>query len=171
LAVVDGDGSDRCTVEIWPADVIVGADTCRTRRSDEPLRQVVGIGRSTNPHRTLFDPREYRRYVLPGPAGQLPAVVVEIAAFDPHHPVHRAGAAEHTTGVLRDPPVGASVPDRLRSPSPPTTRTAGRRQRRSNHEFPIGATASIIRTVDEDSPANRPATAQPAEPAPTTMKS
>jgi hypothetical protein len=37
LPVVDGHGSDRCTVELGSADIVVGADTRRTCRSDEPL--------------------------------------------------------------------------------------------------------------------------------------
>ena len=141
LAVVDGGRSDRRTVEFGSADVVVGADTCRTRRGDEAPRQLVGIRHPADAHRTSFDPREHRCHVIPAPAGQLPAVVVEIAALDPHHPVHCAGAAEHPTGVLKDPPVGAAG---LRigfvRPVQRGSELPNARQRRSDHQFPIRAT-------------------------------
>ncbi len=108
LTAVDGGRRDRRTVEFGSTDVIVGSDTYRTSRGDEPRRQLVGIRHAADAHRTLFDPREHRSHVFPRPAGQLPAVVVEVAALHPHHGVHRAGATEHTTGVQGNPSVGTT---------------------------------------------------------------
>ena len=102
LTAVDGGGSDRRTVEFGSADVVVGS----RHLPHEPRRRSTvdsSSGYGTRP--TRIGPCSIRANTgatsFQRPAGQLPAVVVEVAALDPHHPVHRAGAAEHPTGVLK----------------------------------------------------------------------
>jgi hypothetical protein len=100
------------------------------------MRQVVGKWCAGDVHRPLFDPLKHRSDVIPPPAWQPPAVVVQIAALDPEHGVHCTAAAEHPTARLCDPP----------------TRTAGLR-------FALVLLlASTSRTLAEDSVASRPAT-------------
>ena len=65
LAVVDGDGSDRCTVEFGSADIVVGADTCRTRRRDESLQTV---RRDTAFDQFASAPAQSARTPVPRPA-------------------------------------------------------------------------------------------------------
>ena len=83
LAVVDGDGTDRRPVEFGSPTSSFAATPAARAASTKRSRHFLGVGRAVYAHRTLFDPREHGRHVLPAPAGKLPAVIVEIAALDP----------------------------------------------------------------------------------------
>ena len=172
LTLADVDRRDRRAVEFGSADIVVSSDARRPRCGDEVMRQVVGIRRAGDVHRPVLDPSEHRRNVIPAPAGQLPAVVVQIAALDPAHGVHRTATAEDPTARLRDAPVGATgLRVGLVRPVQRRPVLHGREQRRPDRESSVRATGFDQQHSRRRLAAVVPPSAQPAEPAPTTMKS
>ncbi len=122
-ALPDRHGGVAGAFELGPGEVRVARHPGRGGRVDEALDERIGavevgdMDRPSLPVRPVgemvgvLDPLEVRQALLPRPAVDAPAVVVERMAADPEHRVHGAAAAQHLAAGLED---AAIIEARLR---------------------------------------------------------